>query len=295
MAKKTLFWSITSFLILIVAYVMTTTVIMPVVTRNPLVDTTISKIEDKVEKNTKKPEKSENQAKKSAKGEKGSKKSDPKEQEQVVDEKVTTGSQGDQLTLFELKKTENLLRSRYNIASEDSMYLVLDLIDKIAYIELKGVPLHKSKIFDFTVSNSIRMFHTEQFLHWIGQPFILKNAISTIPRVPIAVVNAPKDTIEANSNTVLPSAPVREDVYLILNFERNLQLIIQQEEISEGKSRVDSLKMSYKKKEIDKTIKSLTTFKREPVMPQIVITLKKSDATILYRALPLKPKMVLRM
>lgn len=293
MAKKTLFWSITTFLILIVVYIMTTTVIMPVVTKNPLLDTTISKVEEKVEKSAKKPEKPENQAKKSAKGEKGSKKSDTKEQ--VVDEKVTTGSQGDQLTLFELKKTENLLRSRYNIASEDSMYLVLDLIDKIAYIELKGVPLHKSKIFDFTVSNSIRMFHTEQLLHWIGQPFMLKNAISTIARVPIAVVNAPKDTIEANSNTVLPSAPVREDVYLILNFERNLQLIIQQEEISEGKSRVDSLKLSYKKKEIDKTIKSLTTFKRELVMPQIVITLKKSDATILYRALPSKPKMVLRM
>jgi hypothetical protein len=295
MAKKTLFWSITSFLILIVVYIMTTTVIMPVVTRNPLPDTTISKVEENVGKSAKKTEKPENQAKKSTKGEKGSKKSDPKDLDQVVDEKVTTGSQGEQLTLFELKKTENLLRSRYNLASEDSMYLVLDLIDKIAYIELKGVPLHKSEIFDFTVSNSIRMFHTGQLLHWIGQPFMLKSAISTIARVPIAVVNAPKDTIEANSNTVLPSAPVREDVYLIMNFERNLQLIIQQEEKSEEKSRVDSLKLSYKKMEIAKTIKSLTTFKRELVMPQIVITLKKSDATIIYRALPLKPKMVLRM
>ena len=295
MAKKTLFWSITSILILIVVYVLTTTVIMPVVTMNPLQDSTSSKVVETVEKSAKKSEKTEVQTKKSSKGDKGSKKSDLKDQEQVVDEKVTIGNQEDQLTLFELKKTENLLRSRYNLASEDSMYLVLDLIDKIACIELKGVPLHKSKIFDFTVSNSIKMLHTQQLLQWIGQPFILKNAISTIARVPIAVVNAPKDTIEANSNTVLPSAPVREDVYLIMNFERNLQLIIQQEEISEGNSRVDSLKMSYKKREIDKTIKSLTTFKRELVKPQIVITLKKSDATILYRALPLKPKMVIRM
>ena len=295
MAKKTLFWSITSILILIVVYVLTTTVIMPVVTMNPLQDSTSSKVVETVEKSAKKSEKTEVQTKKSSKGDKGSKKSDLKDQEQVVDEKVTIGNQEDQLTLFELKKTENLLRSRYNLASEDSMYLVLDLIDKIACIELKGVPLHKSKIFDFTVSNSIKMLHTQQLLQWIGQPFILKNAISTIARVPIAVVNAPKDTIEANSNTVLPSAPVREDVYLIMNFERNLQLIIQQEEISEGNSRVDSLKLSYKKREIDKTIKSLTTFKRELVKPQIVITLKKSDATILYRALPLKPKMVIRM
>ncbi len=295
MAKKTLFWTITSFLILTVVYILTTTVIMPVATRNPLFDTPVSKVEEKIEKSTKKPEKPENQAKKTAKGEKTSRKSEPKDQMQDVEEKVTSGSEEDQLALFELKKAENLLRSRFNLASEDSMYLVIDLVDKTACIELKGVPLHKSKIFDFTVSNSIRMFHTEQLLHWIGQPFTLKNAISTIARVPIAVVNAPKDTIEANSNTVLPSAPVREDVYIILNFDRNLQLIVQQEEISEGKSRVDSLKLSYKKKEIDRTVKSLATFKRELVLPQIVITLKKSEATILFRALPLKPKMVLRM
>ena len=234
MAKKTLFCSITSLLILIAAYVMTTTVIMPVVTRNPLPDMVIPKVEEKAEKSPKKQEKAENPAKKPAKGEKNGKKSEPKAQAPVAEESVTTGSKSELMTLFELKKTETLLRSRYNLANEDSMYLVLDLIDKIAYIELKGVPLHKSKIHDFTVSNSIRMFHSEQFLHWISQPFLLKSATATIARVPIAVVNAPKDTIEANSNTVLPTAQTREDVFIVLNFERNLRLVIQQEEMTEG-------------------------------------------------------------
>jgi hypothetical protein len=287
MAKKPLFWSITSLLILIVAYVMTATVIMPVASRNPLTDTVIPKVEEKVEKSVRKP----------VKGEKNSKKTDSKVQVQVEDETVTTGSKGELSNLFELKKTETLLRSRYNLASEDSMYLVLDLIDKIAYIELKGVPLHRSKILDFKVSNSIRGFHTEQFLHWIVQPFVLKSAVATIARVPIAIVNAPKDTIEANSNTVLPTAPVKEDVFIVMNFDRNLQLIIQQEEKSEGegKLKVDSLKKSYIKKEIEKSVKSLTTLKRDVVMPNIVITVSKSDATMIYRALPQKPKMVLRM
>lgn len=297
MANKNLFWSITSLLILIVVYVMTTTVIMPVATRNPIPDILIPKVEEKAEKSAKKTEKAESPSKKPAQGEKSSKKTDSNVQGQVVAEGLTTGSKKELLNLFELKKTETLLRSRYNLASEDSMYLVLDLIDKIAYIELKGVPLYQSKIHDFTVSNSIRMFHTEKLLHWIAQPFLLKSATATIARVPIAVVNAPKDTTEANSITVLPTPPVREDVYIVLNFERNLQLVIQQEEQSEGagKLKVDSLKWSFTKKEIDKSIKSLTTFKREAIMPNIVITLPKSDATIIYRAMPFRPKMVLRM
>jgi hypothetical protein len=82
-----------------------------------------------------------------------------------------------------------------------------------------------------------------------------------------------------------------------MNFERNLQLVIQQSELSEGedKLRIDSLKNSFVKRETDKSIKALSTFKRDAIMPRIVITLPKSEAIVLYRALPQKPKMVLRM
>ena len=95
----------------------------------------------------------------------------------------------------------------------------------------------------------------------------------------------------------MPSARKTEDVYIVMNFERNLQLVIQQSEISDGenKMRIDSLRNSYVKREIDKSIKALSTLKREAIMPKIVITVPKSDAIILYRALPQKPRMVLKM
>jgi hypothetical protein len=83
----------------------------------------------------------------------------------------------------------------------------------------------------------------------------------------------------------------------VMNFERNLQLVIQQSEKSEGedKFRIDSLRRSFVKRETDKSIKAITTLKRDAVIPQIVLTLPKSEAVILYRALPQKPRMVLRM
>jgi hypothetical protein len=54
MAKKNLFWSVTTILFLISAYVLTTTVILPVVSINPLPEAVSPKAEAKKENNTKK-------------------------------------------------------------------------------------------------------------------------------------------------------------------------------------------------------------------------------------------------
>jgi len=297
MAKKYLFWFLTILLILIAAWVLTMTVILPVSTRNPLPDAVLPKTEVKVDGNAKKTEKSDNLAKKAEKSDKGVKKSEPKIQVTADSGDVTSYSKDDVTTLFELKKSESLLRSRYNLSSEDSIYLVLDLTNKVARLEMKGIPLHDSNLQEVWVSNSIKMFHTEAFLRWIAQPFVLKNASSTIERVQFLVKNAPKDTIEANKADAIPVPRKTEDVFIVLNFERNLQLVIQQSEISEGadKTRIDSIKTSIFKRETEKSIKALTSLKREAITPKIVITLPKADAITLYRALPQRLKMVVRM
>ena len=297
MAKKHLFWTVTTVLVLITAYVLTTTVILPVATKNPLPEAVLPKAVVKGDNNVKKSGKIDNIAKKNEKADKNAKKADAKVQNSSPADESVSNSNDDLLKLFELKKTETLLRSRYNLSSEDSIYLVLDLINKVATLEMKGIPLHDSNIKDIWISNSIKMFHTEALLQWISQPFVLKNAVATIVRVPFIVKNAPKDTIEANKSETLPTARKTEDVYIVMNFERNLQLVIQQSEISEGedKLRVDSLRNSFVKRETDKSIKALTTLKRDAIMPRIIITLPKSEAIVLYRALPQKPRMVLRM
>ena len=297
MANKSLFWLVTSILVLIVAYILTITVILPVATINPLPEAVMPKVEVKADNASKKSEKSDNASKNSEKVAKGVKKTETKAQNNSEAEANAANSKDDLKKYFELKKTETLLRSRYNLSAEDSICLVLDLINKVARLEMKGIPLHDSNINEVWISNSIRMFHTEALLHWIAQPFVLKNAEATIERVQFLVKNAPKDTIEANKAEATPAARRTEDVYVVMNFDRNLQLVIQQSEFSVGedKQRVDSLKNRFYKRETEKSINALATFKREPVMPKIVITLPKADAIIIYRALPQKLKMVLRM
>ena len=297
MAKKSLFWLVTSILVLITVYILTTTVILPVATKNPLPEAVLTKAEVKGDNNAKKSEKSENAPKKSGKTDKGAKKADTQVQNSPASEESVSNSKDDLTKYFELKKAETMLRSRYSLSTEDSSYLVLDLISNVARLEMKGIPLHDCNIKNVWISNSIRMFHTNDLLHWIAQPFVLKNVNATIERVQFLVKNAPKDTIEANKAEALPTPRKTEDVYIVLNFERNLQLVIQQAEKSEGedKIRIDSLKNSLFKREIEKSMKALSSFKRDAITPKIVITLPKSDAITLYRALPQKLKMVLRM
>jgi hypothetical protein len=296
MAKKNLFWSLTIILILIGAYVLTTIVILPVATINPLPEAVLPKASVKKDNNAKKQVKTENTSKKNSKTDKNAIIADTKIQITTGDETVSN-SKDDLKKLFELKMTEIVLRSRYNLSSQDSIYMVLDLINKVATLEMKGIPLHDSPIQDVWISNSIKMFHTEALLRWISQPFVLKNANSTIERVQFLVKIAPKDTIEANKAEATPAPRKTEDVFIVLNFERNLQLVIQQTETSlgEDKVRIDSLKRYLFKKDTENSLKALTTLKREAITPKIFITIPKADAITLYRALPQKLKMVIRM
>lgn len=297
MAKKSLFWSVTSILVLIAIYLLTTSVILPVATKNPLPEPVMPKMETKAENNSKKSDKAENTVKKTDKPTKGGKKPEAIAQNSSDAEVSVSNSKDDLKKYFEFKKTETLLRSRYNLSSDDSIYLVLDLTNKIARLEMKGIPLHDSNIKEVWISNSIKMFHTEALLKWLSQPFTLRNAQSTIERVQFLVKNAPKDTIEANKMETQPAPRKTEDVYVVMNFDRNLQLVIQQAEISEGvdKQRIDSLKNVIFKRETEKSLKALSTLKRDAIQPRIVITLPKSDAVAIYRALPQKLKMVVRM
>lgn len=295
MAKKTLFWTVTILLVLITFFVLTITVILPVANKNPLAEA-LPKSVAKTETKAKKPEKADNAPVKGGKNDKNLKKTEVKAQNNPVKEEPLIGSKDDLLKAFELKKNETILKAHYSLAAEDSIYLVLDLVKRSAILEMKGIPLHDSPLQEVWMSNSIKMFHSESLVKWISQPFVLKNAISTIERVQFLVKNAPKDTIEANKAEAIPAPRRTEDVYIVMNFDRNLQLVIQQSEISEGadKARIDSIKSRLFKSETEKSVKALLTMKRESITPKIVITMTKTDAITLYRALPQKLKMILK-
>jgi len=125
----------------------------------------------------------------------------------------------------------------------------------------------------------------------------VRHAEATIPKIEYVEKIAPKDSIEANKVAVEPAATKRGDVYIVMDFDRNLRLVISQSELpdEDGKKVISVLRKKYHEIEVRRSLQSLLKFNREPVMPQINIVIPKSDATIFYKALPVRPKMVLRM
>jgi len=278
MKNKLTFWIITSVLSVFVIYALVSTVLMPVLTKNPLPKAIIQTASDEKTKN--------------------SKKDNNDSKDEVISEPVVSGNSKDaKVKLFELRKREVLLHSRLELANEDSMYLVLDLINNTAVLEMKGVSLHESKILESSVSNSIKMYHTEALLNWMAEPFMLKHADATIPKIEYVEKIAPKDTIEANKVAVEPAPAKLGDVYVVMDFDRNLRLVISQSEKpdDEGKKVISAMRRKYQQMEVRRSLQSLIKFNREPAMPQISIVIPKSDAIIFYKALPVRPKMIIRM
>jgi len=287
MKNKLTFWIITSVLSIFVIYALVNTVLMPVFTKNSLPRAIVQNSDDN-EKISKE---------KKTKGKKVRDDSKDSTDETISDTVVSTGSKDAKAKLFDLRKREVLLHSRLELASEDSMYLVLDLVNNTVILEMKGVMLHETHILKSSVSNSIKMYHTEALLNWMAEPFMLKRVDATIPKIEYVEKIAPKDTIEANKIAVEPAAAKLGDVYIVMDFDRNLRLVISQSEKPDevGKKIITAMRRKYQEVEVRRSIQSLVKFNRQPAMPQISIVIPKSDATIFYKALPVRPKMIIRM
>jgi hypothetical protein len=284
MKNKLAFWIITVLLSVLVIYSLVSIVVMPVITNQQNQKPTVT-----VPKIVEKPDNKATKKKKAV---------DKDVKEEPIPDSILTNNSSEALSkLFEVKKAENFLESKMSLVDDDSVYLVLDLLKNTADLELKGVSLHECKILDSHVSNLIKDQPAETMLEWNGKPFKMIHDDATIPKVSWIIKYAPKDTIEANKVEELPEPPKRGDVYVVMDFDRNLRLIINQAEKpdKEGIKNISALKWKYKKEEIMKSLDALIHFKRESTIPTIEIVLSKADATILYRALPFKPKLLLRL
>ena len=268
MKNRSAFWLTTIILSILLIYTLVTAVVLPVFTKNALPEA-VDVIPDQKE-----------------------------EISEPIPDSLSVGNKNEALKkLFELEKAEKLLQSRLALANGDSMYLVLDLINEKAILEMKGVALHECKIIDFDVSNSIKMYHNESLINWFAEPFRMEKAEATIPKIIFAEKIAPKDTAEANKVEIITEAPKQGDVFIVMDFERNLQLVINQAEKPDkaGRKSISALRWKYKKKQLINTFNSMVHFNTEASKPQIEIVIPKTDAIIIYRALPVKPKMVLKM
>lgn len=199
--------------------------------------------------------------------------------------------------IIELENEKAYRNNRLELANHDSIYLVLDLADSVVNLEIKGVTVRSNKIVDMVVSNRFGLISHENLLPWITEPFTLVHAISTIPKSPIVIKQAPKDTIEAAKTATTPEPPKVTAVYFTFYFDRNLVLEFEQKD-APNEEALDEIKAyrAQKKKENSKSLLRTLKSASEPDQPMTIkLIVNEADAKAIYRAVPTKTRLALKL
>lgn len=188
-------------------------------------------------------------------------------------------------------------RNRLALAEKDSIYVVLNVPDSLLILEIKGVTVKKTRLLDIEISNRFALISHENLLPWISEPFTLESDLSTIPKSPIVVKQAPKDTIEAAKMSNKPAPPDSTNVFYTLYFNRNLVLEIEQADPLEvGTTEKVETYRKIKRKESTRSVYQMLRKPQQTDQPMMIkLVVSEVEARAIYRAVPTKTHLLLKL
>ncbi len=207
----------------------------------------------------------------------------------VLDSAQTVELEGLTKRLLDLDIRRAYLLSRWELSQGDSISLTLNLRDSLASLEMKGTPIRQCRILRFEVSRALERLQAKGRLHeWSASPFRLQSDLATLPKAPVRVVTAPKDTLEAQARAKETIPIEKNEVHFTLEFDRNLTLAIVQAQDLTFDGRVK--KWTYELKRSWAEVKEAVQAVLRGELPQhrmlIELELTQEDAKAIYRALP---------
>jgi len=199
--------------------------------------------------------------------------------------------------LYNLQKDEAFLKAKQKYLNSDSVIMILDLVDSIISLEIRGVSVLESPIMEMEITKAFKKLDASEILALMQVPLTLEGRNGTIDAVPIVVKEAPKDTAEANSETVEYLNPKMEDVYVTMDFSRDFLIYLEQFEppTPEDISANIEYQEYIRNEQYQLSLAALKSF-RAPVHPMwLRIKIHREDARSVFRALPENGKMIVRL
>lgn len=199
-----------------------------------------------------------------------------------IDERIFSDS-----TFLVKFKEKTFLQSRIALAESDSIYLTINLADSTANLQIYGVTVHSAKIKDLKMSNILRKGNDYVISSLLSSPFTISSSIATIKKEPVMIRMAPKDTSEYKPD-IMPDTSITEPVNYKLVMTDGTRIYIYQEENEKLVDRMNRFRFDLR----DRLRESLTSLKNVAVfkIPEyhlfIKIKVPRTDAKIIYRALP---------
>ncbi|MCU0462455.1 MAG: hypothetical protein MUF36_10660, partial [Bacteroidales bacterium] len=188
------------------------------------------------------------------------------------------------LTLF---RERSYFQARTAMAETDSIYLSMNLIDSTLNLEISGVTVARTKFTRLSASKIFQDRNSYIVSSMLSRPFTVEKNIASIPKEPLMIRMAPKDTSEYKPD-IIPDTADYEPVNYIMEMDNGSVIYVYQEErLNNGDGiHLFLFDFSYRLGNAWGTIKSVFTFKVPDYHPFIKVRLPRSDAKIIYRALP---------
>jgi hypothetical protein len=199
-----------------------------------------------------------------------------------IDERFFTDS-----AFIVTNREKSFYQARVNMAESDSISLSIDLPDSTAILEISGVTVHKIKLLGIRVSKVLMNADEYAITSMFSTPLVIDQDISSIRKEPLMIKVAPKDTSEYKPD-ILPDTARVESVNYIFEMKNGLRLYIYQstDELDKGGFSVFLFDLNDKLRTVRDNLKSISRFKVPEYHPAIYLRMRRSDARIIYRALP---------
>lgn len=190
-------------------------------------------------------------------------------------------------TYLKLLKEKAFLQSKIIMAETDSIYLTINLADSAANIEISGVVVHKAKMSSVKTSKILMKGNDNIILSMLASPFTISSAYATIKKEPVMIKMAPKDTSEYKPD-IMPDTSITEPVNYILEMNGGLRIYVYQEENVKFSAKMSEFSFDIKDRLRDtwSSLKRVVVFKVPEYHPFIKMRLPRTDAKIIFRAIP---------
>lgn len=193
---------------------------------------------------------------------------------------------------------EAFWKARLELSGRGAPCLALDLVDSLALIEVRGVAVRRCRIQAIDRSALLaRRLERREFRERLARPFGIVEELATLPKEPIRVEVAPRDTLEAKQLGPRNFKPEAPDLFYILRIDGGLTLDLRQIEppAEAAKALEDSLRWHSRRTEAWSAFTKLVQRQLPAHEPVITLTLPRDDVKAIYRALVAEAGLALRL
>jgi hypothetical protein len=199
-----------------------------------------------------------------------------------VDERIFSDS-----AYLKLFKEKAYLQARVAMAETDSIYLTINLTDSVVNLEINGVIVQTTKVRKIKMSKILEKGSEYVIYSMLSTPFIISNDNSSIKKEPLMIKMAPRDTSEYQPD-IMPDTAAYEPVNYMLEMNNGVRIYIYQEErMRKGdRSNFFGFDLRERFRNTLSSLKSVIFFKVPEYHPYIKLSLPRTDAKNIYRAIP---------